>query len=219
MFTNFRPTIGLIVMSKKTYLLGLLLTCLTLSGQNSDRLFYVNLKGGLDFAGFTDHPKEIAANQESGYRLGLDMRLGRGVLFFQPGVFFTAYEEVFTVDFPNIDFANASQQINLSSIKVPLQLGARLISTKAVTLRLNGGFVANFPVNIDESSNVIAIDKESYSHSHVAGIVGAGVDLLVFTLDINYEFGISDYITFDSPSVTTVSSKQYVLSLCLGIRL
>ncbi len=215
------PTLGKAQMflAKQIVFLALLFSGLSLSGQGSDRVFYLNIKGGLDFSGFTDHPKEIEANQESGYRAGLDVRLGSGVFFFQPGVYFTAYKEQFTVDFPHIDLVNSTQEINLSSIKVPVQLGARLLSTKAVTLRLNGGFVANFPVAIDESNNSIAIRKEDYSHAHVAGVLGAGIDLLFFTFDINYEYGISDYIEFSSPSITSVSSKQYVLSFCVGFRL
>ncbi len=102
---------------------------------------------------------------------------------------------------------------------MPVNVGFRLISSDAVTLMVNGGASFNFPVNVNVSEDSFAFSRQNYNSANVGGVVGAGLDLAIFTFNVNYEFGLSDYIDFSKDNnLYTGSSKQYVISLNVGVK-
>ncbi len=204
------------IMKKYSILIFFTLVTGTLFGQGADKDVYVNIKGGLNFSGLSDEPEGVSTNNKIGYNAGLDLRLGSGIIFLQPGAFYYEYNQEFSV---NANTPSAStQEIKVQSIKIPVQLGLRPLTTDILAIRINAGPAFNFPVNVSRESGNLTINRDDYKSASVGGVVGAGIDLSVFTFDVNYEFGLSDYVDFSNSNFTSGTSKQYVLSLNFGIR-
>lgn len=180
---------------------------------------YINPKVGINFSGIQDEPEGVSTNNQVGYNAGLDIRLGSGLVFFQPGVFYYQYNQEYTVVLTGQNQVATTQDIKVQSIKVPVQLGIQPIATDFFTFRINAGAGFNFPVNVQRQDENFAISRQNYKDVNVGGIVGAGIDLSIITLDLNYEFGLSDYVDFSqSQNLNSGSSKQYVVSLNLGVK-
>jgi hypothetical protein len=185
-----------------------------------DNSVTINPKIGTNFSGISDQPNGISTKNKVGYNAGFDIRFGGDILYFQPGVFFYQYNQEYTVVATQVGATGSfTSDIKVQSLKVPVLLGVRVFSSDPLTLRLNAGPAFNFPVNVDADKDSFAISSKNYNNANVGGVVGAGVDLAFFTFDINYEFGLSDYIDFsESNNLTTGSSKQYVISLNVGVK-
>ena len=199
----------------------LLVASATTYAQKADRPVYVNPKVGINFSGLNDDLDGISNSGKAGYNLGADLRLGSGVVFFQPGVYYYQYNTQYTVVESNLlpnGQTTYETDIKVESIKVPAQMGIRILTTDLISLRANLGPAFNFPVKV-ESNDDFVLERGDYKNVNVGGVLGAGIDLAFFTFDLNYEFGLSDYVEFQNPNVETSSSKQYVVSFNVGIRL
>ncbi len=189
--------------------------------QRADKSIYVNPKVGMNISGLTDELEGVSSSGKAGYNVGLDLRLGDGLVFFQPGVFYYQYNTKYTIVesslLPNGQ-TTYKTDVKVSSIKVPVQMGIRILTTDLISVRANLGPAFNFPVDVNSDEDFV-LKRGDYKSATVGGVVGAGVDLAIFTFDLNYEFGLSDYVEFKDPSVQSSSSNQYVLTFNVGIRL
>lgn len=91
------------------------------------------------------------------------------------------------------------QEIKLNNIQIPLFVGIKLIDLKLVNLRATGGVTANFVVNksiitFDGDNYINPIKESDINDIHWGLQVGAGVDVLMFTLDVQYIAGMSKII-------------------------
>lgn len=199
----------------------LLVASATAYAQKADRPLYVNPKVGINLSGLNEDLDGISNSGKAGYNVGADLRLGSGVVFFQPGIFYYQYNTQYTVVESNLipnGQTTYETDIKVESIKVPAQMGIRILTTDLISLRANVGPAFNFPVKV-ESDEDFVLERGDYKSVNVGGVIGAGVDLAFFTFDLNYEIGLSDYVEFQNPNVETSSSKQYVVSFNIGIRL
>ncbi len=188
-----------------------------ISGALCAQVVSFNPKGGINFSGINDQPEGISTDNKIGFNAGFDLRIGEGTFFFQPGAFYYQYNQAFTVVQLVGTTATLSRDIKVQSIKVPAQLGIRLINTDMVDIRVNAGPAFNFPVKISMDDGDFDIDRQDYKDISIGANVGAGVDVAFFTFDVNYEFGLSDYMEFEGDNFTTGSTKQYVLSFAVGM--
>lgn len=193
----------------------------SLLAQPADKNIYVNPKVGINLSGLNDKLEGVSSSGKAGYNAGLDLRVGDGIAFFQPGIFYYQYNTQYNVVQSNLlpnGQTTYKTDIKVQSIKIPAQLGFRIFTSDILSLRANFGPAFNFPVKV-ESDEDFVLKRGDYKTATVGGVIGAGVDLSIFTFDLNYEFGLSDYVEFKNPNVTTSSSKQYVMSFNIGIRL
>lgn len=201
----------------KIFVLLLITTCA--NAQKADKSIYVNPKVGINLSGLNDDLDGISNSGKAGYNIGLDLRLGDGIIFFQPGAYYYQYHTQYTIVESNLlpdGRTTYETDIKVESIKIPAQLGIRIITTDLLGVRANLGPALNFPVKVN-SEDDFALKRGNYKNVNVGGVIGAGVDLAFFSFDLNYEFGLSDYVEFKNPNVETSSSKQYVLSFNVGI--
>lgn len=192
-----------------------------LLAQPADKKVYVNPQVGLNISGLTDELPGLSNTGKAGYNAGLELRLGRGVVFFQPGVFYFQNNTEYTVVESNLlpdGKTTYKSDVKVESIKARAQMGIRVFTSDLISLRLNLGPAFSFPVKVNSEEEFV-LRRGDYKVATVGANLGAGVDLGVFTFDLNYEFGLSDYVEFDNPKLTTASSRQYGLSLNIGIRL
>lgn len=116
------------------------------------------------------------------------MRVG-GKTYFQPEINFTTKGGVFSQDMLfNI------REIELSTIEIPLLIGAKVLDLKAASVRIMLGPSMSFVVDKDivmrEGFEPIDLDKLDDAMWGIQG--GIGLDVLMLTLDVRYEFGLNN---------------------------
>lgn len=111
------------------------------------------------------------------------------------------------------DITNGEQTIKLRTIDVPLLLGVKLADFKAANIRIFAGPVASMVVNREvlTSNWEDSMTEDDINKANWGIQFGGGVDLLMFTIDLRYETGMSDYSNLDNFSL-----KNNLITLSLG---
>ena len=148
-------------------------------------------KIGVNMSQFPSNATSVKDQLKTGYDLGVFMRLG-GKCYFQPELLYATRGVTFT-DVPTSN----TTEIKLKSINVPLMFGARLINLKVINLRVLGGPVASFVTDktVNYSGTVTATRELSIKDAKWGVQFGAGVDVLMFTLDVRYNYDLNKQIT------------------------
>jgi hypothetical protein len=163
-------------------------------GWNSDRLT----------TDYTHYVKDAKSGLQGGVFLSIYLHR----LYFQPEAYFSlkrgALQTSFGDPFNPGSTLNVSQSVNLQSIDVPLLLGFKVLDLKLLRFRVWGGPVASFLLNkeytlsINGENKSDRITREDFRKATWSGQVGAGLDLLMLTFDIGYEFAINSFLTISS---------------------
>ncbi len=99
---------------------------------------------------------------------------------------------------------DVSQEFSLTTIDIPLLLGYKLLDLKLARLRIWGGPVASYVLNKDYILTIDGINKserislDDFRDATWGMQFGAGLDLLMLTLDVGYEFGLEDFAQIGS---------------------
>ena len=163
-------------------------------------------------SGFSDH-----------FTLGLFGRVVVKDFIIQPELLWFRSSQVFTLD--NNGIINPEITMTEQNLAVPIFLGYQFIDKAIFKLRANVGPVMYFVVDQTNKCNVDnqSLDVEANNLTW-GGAINVGIDLLMFTFDINYSFGLtnlfdSDNVTIGGESFKFDSSKQNVFTVTLGIKL
>jgi hypothetical protein len=142
---------------------------------------------GINFSTLTDEIADGDFEGNAGYQFGADLQLG-GSFYIQPGL--------------NFESARLSRRngqgvgdIRVSRVNIPVVAGFRLASTDDNSIGLRAFAGPNFAIHVNEDldQSLTFINKDNIRDSQVSGIVGAGLDLSVFFVDVAYKFGISKF--------------------------
>ena len=146
-------------------------------------------KIGVNLDQVTTNVGSITDQMKNGYDLGVFLRLG-GKCYFQPELLYSTSG----VSFSGVIPGGSPSDINLKSINVPLMFGARLLNLKLVNVRVLGGPIASFVISKDVTFNDVGgvTRKDVTLNNAKWGIqVGAGIDVLMFTLDVRYNVDLN----------------------------
>ena len=148
-------------------------------------------KVGVNLSNVTTNLSTITDQMKTGYDLGVFMRFG-GKCYFQPELLYSTNGVKFTGA-----ATGSPTEIKLNSINVPLMFGARLLNLKVVNVRVLGGPIASFLVDKQVTYNgAFAQTKEVSIKDAKWGVqFGAGVDVLMFTLDVRYNYDLNKQIS------------------------
>ena len=162
-------------------------------------------------ATFSKYSSDIGSYKEEAVRTfhwGAFARLGNKV-YLQPELLFMNKSGII------IDPAASAkeQTIKLRTIDVPLLLGVKLANLQLANVRVFAGPVASLTVNreVEAENWADAITDDDLKETNWGVQFGAGADLLMFTLDLRYELGMSDYSKID-----TYSLKNNIFTVSLG---
>ena len=72
-----------------------------------------------------------------------------------------------------------------------------------IKLRIHGGGTANKLLNVKEKGDLAKADFNTWNYG---ANVGAGIDVLIFSLDANYEWGLTDLYAQQAGSKPTMFS-------------
>jgi len=164
-------------------------------GWNSDRLT----------TDYTEYIKDF----KSGFQGGIFFSLYLNKLYIQPEAYFSFKRGALQATINPLDPQSkliVHQSVNLQSIDVPLLIGFKVLDLKLIRFRIWGGPVASYLVNKeyhlsntstgDDLTNQIA--GTDFKRSTWSGQIGAGIDLLMLTFDVGYDFGLDSFLTIRS---------------------
>ncbi len=165
-------------------------------------------KIGATFSKFTTDQDQIKDELKTTFHYGVFVRMGESV-YFQPEL------NIMTRN-PNLESANQSGTIKMTSLDVPLLLGVRVLNLKLLNVRAMAGPVGSMTVSKKISLTDVDLDlkKDDLKSLNWGLQFGAGVDVLIFSLDLRYEIGLNDVSKLDGFDL-----KNNMFTVALGFKL
>lgn len=128
----------------------------------------------------------IKDKADNGMMLGAFLRINLNKWYLQPELNYVTRKS-------EVDYGLGSLEVKRKSLDVPMLLGYKLVKLPAFKLRTFAGPVASFKIDDSLKSTIEGqIDDPSFKGAVWNAKVGAGVDVWKLTLDVDYEFGLSD---------------------------
>lgn len=140
----------------------------------------VNTKTDADTGSFA----EVKEKADNGMMIGAFLRVNLNKWYVQPELNYVSRKS-------QLEVLGESYDIKTKSLDVPILLGYKIVKLPAFKLRAFAGPVASFKIDDSFKSTLDEID-EDFNGAVWNAKVGAGVDLWKLTLDVDYEFGLSD---------------------------
>lgn len=145
---------------------------------------------------------------KSGYNLGLFARMGGKRMYFQP-------ELLYCQKNGQSSSGSLTQTLDLKTIQIPLLLGYKLIDLKVASIRAFTGPAMSFPTSGSSiKSNLTNLSPGNLKNNIWDWQLGGGVDILKFTFDIRYEWGLSNI----SGGTIGFVNKGNVLTFSVGFK-
>ena len=199
-------------MKKITLLLAAVMMSAVMYGQ-----FHIGPQIGYTTSNLTTNGTDIQSSMHNNFLVGVFARIGNKV-YLQPELNYITQGNTFQFSHGTIQ-----QKVDLKSIQVPLSLGFQLLNLKVVKLRVFAGVAANFVVNKDvspaEGVNVTGdyLTADNFKNANYQYQFGAGVDVLMLTLDVKYYGGISDFtngsMAYSGSSISSAKANAFVVTL------
>ena len=174
--------------------------------------FHFGPQIGYTSSKLTTNVSDVTSEFKSNFLFGAFARFGEKI-YVQPEVNWLTQGGVWN------GTADEKLEMTYKTIQIPVSLGWRIIDLKVVNIRIFGGAAANIVTN--KSIEIKNIDEPITDADWNDLIwqyqVGAGVDVLMFAVDVKYMDGINELmkndIKFDG---TTVSTKSNLFTVTLG---
>lgn len=166
---------------------------------------------GVNISAIDAEIQDIRAESRVGWNAGVDLRIGERIVYLNPGLHYFSNTARLLKDVESPDDVNFEEETTIQSLKAPMNLGFRLTGDNGLLgIRLKGGVTPTYVISVNEKDG-FAFDKEDLNTFTWGANVGAGLDILFFTLDVNYEIGLTDYFN-------AVEGRNNLLSLNLGLK-
>lgn len=153
---------------------------------------------------YTDYIRDM----KDGVQGGLFFSIYMDKIYIQPEVYVSLKRGSLETDIGDpLDPAGTlqlSQSFKLTTVDIPMLLGYKLLDLKLARLRVWGGPVASYVLNkdfileIDGFDESDRITQDDFKDATWGVQFGAGLDLLMFTFDVGYEFGLENFLSIGS---------------------
>jgi hypothetical protein len=171
-------------------------------------------KIGYNTSKLTVDASDISSDLKNSFNFGVFLRVGKKI-YLQPEVNWLTRGGVFKSPSQS-SVSPINQEIDLKTIEIPVLVGWRIINLGVGNIRVMAG--PSGSIVVDKSIETNDVDKpikDSDISDMIWGFnIGAGVDVLMFTLDVRYQMGLNEVITkvdnFD------FNSKNNLFSVSLG---
>lgn len=175
---------------------------------------------------------DIDAYQEDetlGYKAGLFFRFAnRSRVYLQPEAYFDLKGGNFSYEIneqdpytPSInEVKDARLTVRIQTIDVPVLIGLKVLDLYGFNFRLMAGPVASY---ILEEKVTLTADGVDQSHRLPEDLfgdaiwsfqAGGGMDILMFTVDFRYEFGLNNISI-----INTAETRTYLYNLSVGLKM
>ncbi len=196
--------------------------------------FVLIFASSMIFAQFTLGPKigyntsklsvdqsDIKTSLKNSFQFGIFARIGKK-LYLQPELNWLTQGGVFKQPSLSGGILPFEQEVNLKTVQIPVLIGYKIINPKIINIRILAGPVASIVADKtieNKVDNWIAPIEDADINDMIWSLqVGAGVDVLMFTLDVRYNIGLNkviNNITVDGKQVT-FASKVSGFNVSLG---
>jgi len=179
--------------------------------------FTIGPKIGYNTTKLTTDVSNISSELKGNFQFGAFVRLGTKV-YLQPEINYVTKGGLLKGDsLPGYPF---SQEVELKTLTFPILAGVRIIDLKAASIHLVTGPVATLILDKKLSiSNPGASwpvkSADDFKTASWSLQFGAGIDVLIFTLDLRYEVGLSNIYNGNSD----LSVKNNLFNVSLGLKL
>lgn len=157
--------------------------------------------------------EEIKEEVKPGFQFGAFVRIGKKV-YLQPELMFVTKGGIIKSEAG----LNTKTKVNLSTIQVPVIAGYKLINLEVVNLRILAGpafsFITNKELTISTDNGEQTIKDTNLKDAIWSFNLGAGVDVLMFTLDVRYEWGLNNI--YDPQGGQDQDMKNNLWNVSLG---
>jgi hypothetical protein len=197
--------------------LTLLMLLLFVSGMMFAQ-FHIGPQIGYTSSKLTTNWEDSKSSFQSNFLFGAFARFGEKI-YVQPEVNWLTQKGVWEEDVAGSDPSEI--EINYKTIQIPVSIGWRIIDLKLANIRVFGGASASIVTNKDLKFKNLAdpIKEADLSDLIWQYQVGAGVDVLMFALDIKYMGGLNDMFKNDvvlEPGGNTLTTKSNLFMVTLG---
>lgn len=154
---------------------ALMLTSVVAKAQNVD----FGIKAGVNYGTLPSSMAELKDESgKLGFNVGVFARMG-SELYFQPEVNFSTYSAEYTL-------GTEKFEPKFRSLNVPLMMGYKIVNDKTLKLRVSLGPDFNYALKDPEGPA-----NTEYKKFSAGGVLNAGVDLGMFTIDARYSRGLT----------------------------
>jgi hypothetical protein len=184
--------------------------------QAQDHLITLGPKVGFNSSQLITNIDSLRTDKKGAAHFGAFMRIGRKI-YIQP-------EAIYVLKGGFIesgDFRHAlSQEIQMHCISVPVLVGGKLSGFKSFNIRAMAGPTFTYVFDKKFKPSEMVSDwpiksADDIRNSSWSFQMGGGVDFLIFTIDVRYEFGVDNiYIGTDNFDL-----RNNLFNLSLGIKL
>ncbi|MEI7662388.1 MAG: porin family protein [Bacteroidota bacterium] len=181
---------------KKIIIMLLVILPALFSAETMFGQFNLGIKVGYNASKLSTGLQNVSSDFRSGFQFGAFARIGKKV-YLQPELYYTTQGGVFSSDSVKNPW---KQTVTIGSMDVPVLLGFKIINAKVVNLRILAGPMASFVVNKSVTdgglNNAIGpLSKGDFKSVNWSLQAGAGVDVLMFTLDVRYQVGLNQLVS------------------------
>ncbi|MBC8048252.1 MAG: PorT family protein [Fimbriimonadaceae bacterium] len=147
---------------------------------------------GANFPNMDMQNPELTSDNKAGYQAGVFYRKGE-VLYGQVGLEYQMMKSNF--HFQDTSDILKEDDVIFRSINLPLYIGANLlpITDNLVNLRIYAGPTVSYL--FDVPLNELEFTTDDFNRIRVNGGLGAGLDIMIFSVDVAYNFGVNQLFT------------------------
>lgn len=172
--------------------------------------FTIGPKVGASFSKFTTDVDVLETEMKNTIHFGAFARIGKKV-YFQPELLVNTRKG----EMRNSNLDLKAGTVKVGSLDVPLLVGYRLIDAKVFNIRAMAGpsvnKVINKTIDLDEGwDEDINLTEDNLRDLNWGFQFGAGVDVLMFAVDLRYEIGLNDFSKLDN---FDLKNNTFTLSL------
>jgi hypothetical protein len=168
----------------------------------------------------------VQAEMWNNLHVGAFARVGLGkMIYLQPELLYSIQKKQYELtlkDAMNPNGINLNRFVSIGTVDVPLLVGLKLLDLKLVNLRVFAGpklrFLTTSDINFKNPTTGAAYTPSdlvnNFSKANVGLEVGAGVDVLMFTIDARYNFIGNMYDTkVLNSTIANLPSSTLLISL------
>jgi hypothetical protein len=199
-------------MKKVTFLFVLVFAASFAFGQ-----FSIGPKIGYHTTELDTDLEHIKTDLKQTFHFGVFARIGRKI-YLQPEVNWLTRGGVFERQ-PGFGGDPFDQEVDMKTIEIPMLVGFRLLNLGVGNVRVVAGpsasIVTEKTIKSKDLDGYISPIQEADLEDLIWGFnVGGGIDVLMFTLDIRYQFGLNDVLT--TIEEFNFNSKSNIFAVSLG---
>ena len=196
------------------------LTLLCIAVVSFAGIFDLGVKAGMNSSKFTinQSKNDLITDAKAGYEFGGFMRVGGKHLYFQPEVNFVNKSTSATYTTTSGTTTNTiTTTTKYSAMQIPLLAGFKFLDIKAASLHL----ITGPAISLSPKATIDDVKSELNNKSAWTWQLGGGIDILIFTLNLRYEWGLTDFTLNNAAEniSNTVFKDGKTFTISLGIRI